>query len=73
MQNGRPADGSFKTCFNYKSFRHVDSLEEKTDVSGQLFYISQIDNSKKYNTKSKYWKSDGSIEIDEYKNGILNG
>jgi hypothetical protein len=70
MQNGRPADGSFETCFNYKTFDHVDSLEEETDVEGWFFYISQIDNSEKSNTKSKYWNSDGSIEIDECKNGI---
>jgi hypothetical protein len=35
MQNGRPADGSYQTCFNSNgSTHHVDSLEEKTDVSG---------------------------------------
>jgi hypothetical protein len=35
MQNGRPADRSYYTGFNpNKKTQHVDSLEEKTDVSG---------------------------------------
>jgi hypothetical protein len=35
MQNGRPADGSYCTGFNpNEETQHVDSLEEKTDVSG---------------------------------------
>jgi len=35
MQNGRPTDGSCYTVFNpNEKTQHVDSLEEKTDVSG---------------------------------------
>jgi hypothetical protein len=35
MQNGRPADSSYLTGFHpNEKTQHVDSLEEKTDVSG---------------------------------------
>jgi hypothetical protein len=35
MQNGRPADGSYHTYFYCNgAARHVDSLEQETDVGG---------------------------------------
>jgi hypothetical protein len=36
MENGRPANNSHLTVFNNNGYkRHVQSLKEKTDVSGQ--------------------------------------
>jgi hypothetical protein len=43
MENGRPANNSHCTgFFNNGKKQHVESLKEKTDVSGQYYYSAQI-------------------------------
>ena len=64
MENGRPADGSYHTFFNGEGKTHnVDSLEARTDVSGQQKYSGQVDKQKRWNGLGKWWKDDGNIYI----------
>ena len=59
MQDGRPADGSYFTCFN--------KLEEET--TGEQFYSGQVDKEMRWNGQGKWWREDGTIYIGGWKNG----
>ena len=61
MQNGKPADGSYKFQF-YKDGceQNVDSIEEETDVGGWLVSSIQVDKMRN-NEYGKKWDYCGDI------------
>lgn len=69
MQDGRAADGSYRTHFYPKGHtQHVDSMETKTDVSRWQYYSGQVDKEMRGNGQGKRWEADGSIIILQFKN-----
>ena len=69
MENGRPAHNSYHTRF-YKngSKAHVESLKNKTDVSGWETFSGQIDKERRSNGLMRSYYGDGDIEIGQAKN-----
>ena len=68
MHNGRPADSSYLTYFcPNDTKKHVDSLHDKTDVSGLQSFSGQIDKEKRDNGVGKHWDDDGNVYIGLYK------
>ena len=64
MINGRPADNSYCSYFNYDDHSHfVESLEKKTDVSGWQCYSGQVNKEKQSHGFGKYWDDNGNIFI----------
>ena len=69
MENGRPAQNSYLTSFyNNGCKQHVESLKNKTDVSGWYCFSGQIDKEKRVNGLARRCDDDGSIYIGQYKN-----
>jgi hypothetical protein len=67
MQNGRPADGSYWTAFHGKeSTKHVDSLEEKIEISGWQEGSIKLENYRNAIGYAKRWEYDGSIYIGKF-------
>ena len=56
MQNGRPADGSYFTQFNYdECYLEVKGSLSLISVSEMQMYSGQVDKEMRWNGKGKYW------------------
>ena len=69
MVNGRPAPNSYCTSFYPKdSTIAVDSLTNKTDVSGWTSFTGLVNIQNKADGLGKKWENSGKVYIGQWKN-----
>jgi hypothetical protein len=78
MKDGRPGEGSFGSYFYRQGWTgHVNSLTEKSDVSGWQEYSGQLSTNALMHGEGKRWLNDartfiGQWEMDTMKTGQLS-
>ena len=69
MVNGRPAPNSYKTTFYPKDMTlAVDSLTNKTDVSGWTLFTGLFNIQNNADGLGKKWEQSGNVYIGQWKN-----
>ncbi len=69
LVNGRPAPNSYCTNFHLKDFSMpVDSLTNKTDVSGWTRFTGLVNIQNKADGLGKIWEDNGIVYIGQWKN-----